>query len=338
MTLGAALVQMNQPDAAVEQFNLVLKKDPASVTALDWLAKTFITQQRYSSAIALLKTSPADEVLQMDLVIAYSKSGRNDESIRILSQMIKDRPASAVAHSGLATIYTQQNRLEDAIAEFKEALRLGPHNDEIQVSYAKTLILLSDFEAALPVVQEYQRNHPREFQACYLIGVVDRELGKNAEARDMLKQAVRLDPNHFNARYNLGVVLVDLKEPVEARTQFERALQLDPSSNEARFRLANLLRSMGLREEAGRQFEIYQRNSQERAKRDVAVNRANQADQALAKGEIHQAVELYRQAVEEDPQNAHMFYNLALALDRAGDASGEAEALHRAAESDSLLR
>src|SRR5258708_31075031 len=98
MTLGATLSQLNQLDAAIEEFNAVLKADPKSVTALDWLSKALISQERYDAAIALLKKSPPDEVLQMNLVIAYSKSGRNDEAIGILSQMIKDRPSSAVAH------------------------------------------------------------------------------------------------------------------------------------------------------------------------------------------------------------------------------------------------
>jgi Flp pilus assembly protein TadD len=94
MTLGATLSQLNQMDAAIEEFNAVLKADPKSVTALDWLSKALISQARYGTAIALLKQGPADEVLRMNLVIAYSKSGDNDEAIRILSQMIKDRPAS----------------------------------------------------------------------------------------------------------------------------------------------------------------------------------------------------------------------------------------------------
>jgi predicted Zn-dependent protease len=102
MTLGATLVQLNQLDAAIEEFNAVLKADPKSVTALDWLSKALISQERYSAAIAVLKKGPPDEVLQMNLVISYSKSDENNEAIRILSQMKKDRPLSAGPHAGLA--------------------------------------------------------------------------------------------------------------------------------------------------------------------------------------------------------------------------------------------
>src|SRR5258708_28818374 len=148
MALGAALAQSNQLDAAISEFKVVLKSSPKSVTARDWLAKALISQENYAAAIATLKQAPPDEVLQMDLVIAHSKNKNNDEAIRLLTQMIHDRPASAVPHAGLATIYTQMNRWEEAAKEFREALRLNPQDDLSQVSYAKVLILLSDFKVA----------------------------------------------------------------------------------------------------------------------------------------------------------------------------------------------
>jgi len=115
MTLGATFSQLNQLDEAIDEFNAVLKTDPKSITALDWLSKALISQKRYAAAIAVLRKGPTDEVLQMNLVIAYSKSGDNAEALRILSQMVKDRPSSAVPHAGRATIYIQQNRLEEAV-------------------------------------------------------------------------------------------------------------------------------------------------------------------------------------------------------------------------------
>jgi Flp pilus assembly protein TadD len=312
----------------------VLKTDPKSVTALDWLAKALISQERYSAAIELLKKAPADQVLRMDLVIAYSKAGNNEQAIRLLAQMTKQHPSSSAPHFGLATIYTQQNRLEDAAAEFKEAYRLNPRDDATRISYAKILILMADFKAALPVAQSYFHDHPTDFDGHYLMGVVERQLGNNSQAEGMLEEAARLNPEHFDARYNLGVVLVELGKLAQARPQFEKAVQLDPSSGEARFRFANVLRSLGLQDQAAGQFKIYQYNIQQNAKKDVAVNKANQAAQFLAKGEVQRAVDLYREAVEEDPSNAHMFYNLALALDRKGDWSGELDVLEKAVAID----
>jgi tetratricopeptide (TPR) repeat protein len=248
--------------------------------------------------------------------------------------MIKDRPTSAVPHAGLATIYIQQNRLEEAVVEFREALRLDPRDDGSRVSYVKVLVSLPDFETALPIAKDYLNRHPNEFEACYLMGWIDRELGNYDEARGMLTQAVRLNPGHFDARYSLGVVLAKVGQPALAREQLEKALQIDPSSDQAHFRLAGVFRSLGLHDEAKKQFELYQISSAERGRKDVAANKANQAREVLQKGEIQRAVDLYKEAVQENPKDPRMLFNLAMALDQKRDFQSEGEAIEKAIEVD----
>src|SRR5258708_18235154 len=89
MTLGATLSQLNQLDAAIEEFNAVLKADPKSGTALDWLGNALISQKRYSAAIAVLKKGARHERLQVNLVIACSRNGGHDDAIPILTQLHK---------------------------------------------------------------------------------------------------------------------------------------------------------------------------------------------------------------------------------------------------------
>jgi tetratricopeptide (TPR) repeat protein len=329
LNLAVALSQGNQLDAAVEEFYLALKEDPQSVTILDWLTKSLISEKRYPEAISLLSHAPADETLQMDLVMAYSQAGNNDPALELLRQMAKQRPQSPIPHSGLATLYTQQRRYQEAAAEFKEALRLRPDDDLACLSYVKVLILLAQFDTALPVLEEYRRRHSVEFESLYLTGVVDRELGNYAEAKQMLSQAARLNPNHYDVRYNLGVVLAQSGEPAAARAQLERALELDPTSRDARFQLAAVLRSLGLSAEARKQLEQYQRDTQAQAKKDVAATKSNQANEYLKQGDTQKAIALYREAIQETP-NSHMLYDLAMALDQSGDFEGERDTLEKA--------
>ncbi len=332
MTLGMALTQFNQIDDAIEEFNAVLKVDPQSVTALDWLGKSLISQQRYSAAIAVLKNGPPDEVLQMDRVVAYSKSGDNTQAIQLLLQMAEERPSSAVPHSGLATVYTEQRRYQDAAREFQEDLRLNPQDNLARVSYVRVLVLLADFKTALPIAQDYLRLNPHDFDALYLTGVINRELGNYTEANDMLTQAISINPDHYDCRYNLGLVLASSGQPEEARRQLEKAIQLDPTSSEAHFELAAVLRSLSLPDEAREQLQLCQGILKDRARRDEAATNAYQAKDFFQKGEFQKAVDLYQEVVKQDPKNWLMFYDLALALDRKGDRQSERDALQRAVE------
>lgn len=327
--LGAALSQLDQMDAADAEFIAALRLDPKSEVALDWLAKAFITQERYAAAIALLKNAPTDEVLQMDIVIAQSKAGNNEEAIQILSRLVQEEPDSPAPHSALATIYTQQNRLEEAAAEFKKAREINPQDDNVSLSYAKVLILLANYDAALPIIQDHLRRHREGFDGYYLSGVVDRDLGNYSAAKAMLEHAIRLDPNHYDARYNLGVALAKSGEPAAARTQLQKAVQLDPSAPEAHFQLSSVLRALSLTKDAQQELDLYKQSTAQRTKKDIAATKANQGNALLAKGENQKAVELYKEAVEQDPKNAHMFYNLALALDRQRDYQAEQQALEK---------
>jgi Tfp pilus assembly protein PilF len=123
-------------------------------------------------------------------------------------------------------------------------------------------------------------------------------------------------------------------EPAAALTQLEKAIQLDPASAEAHFQLASVLRSLSLQDEARIQLTMYQNLMAERAEKDVATAKANEAKESLSKGDAGKAVQLYQEAIENDPKNSHLRYDLALALDRKGDDRSEQDALKTVLELD----
>ena len=337
LPLGAALSDMNQQDEAIKVFNSDLKINPQSVKALDGLTKSLIAEKRYTAAIAELKNAPLDEVLQLNLAVAYSKNGDTDDALKTVSAIVKEHPDYAQAQFNLGVIYTQQDRFGEAAQAFQEALRLDPSNDVTRLTYVKTLVVLAQFETAAPIIRDYLRRHPHDFDALYFAGVVEKGLGNNLEAERALRQAVAIDPNHFDVRYNLGFVLAHLGRPEEAKSQLEAALKLSPDSSKARFQLASVLRALGLKNEATKELNVFQQEKQEGMKQTSAVVKASQANQDLQSGDPQGAVALYRSSIAEDPGNARTYYNLALALDRIPDYVGEREALEKALSLDAKL-
>src|SRR5205807_9504660 len=188
-------------------------------------------------------------------------------------------------------------------------------NDVIRLSYVKALVVLAEFQTALPEIQNYFRRKPHNFDALYLMGVVDRGLGNYMVAKDVLSQAVVLDPNHYDARYNLGFVLAKMGRPQEALVHLEKAAQLNPKSSEARFQLAAVLRSLGQEQRAREELEGFQKKKEQSVKENIAGTKGNQANEYFQAGEYQRAADLYREAVAEDPGNARTYYDLALALD-----------------------
>jgi tetratricopeptide (TPR) repeat protein len=336
IALGQALSELGQNEAAIEEFNFALKSDPKSVPALDGLAKAMIAQKRYSAAIAYLKDGPPDPTLQDDLAVAYSSNGDVGEAIKLLAQLVQEYP-SAERHARLGLAYTQDSQFRQAVDEFREALRLDPSNDGTRLSYVKALIILAEFQTALPEIQNYFRRKPHDFDALYLMGVVDRGLGDYAAAEPLLEHSVVLNPNHYDSRYNLGFVLAKLGKPHEALVHLEKAVQLNAASSEARFQLVAVLRSLGQEQRAGEELEGFQEKKQQSVKEDVAGTKVNQANEYLQAGEYQRAADLYREALAQNPGNARTYYDLALALDQLRKTAEEREALKKAVSLDPSL-
>lgn len=337
LPLGAALGELNRQDEAIDAFKAVLKVEPQSVKALDGLTKTLIAEKRYAAAIAELKNAPADEVLQLNLAIAYLKNGDSQEALKIISAIVKEHPDYAQAHYNLGVVYSQQERFSEAAQAFQEALSLDPSDDVTCLTYVKTLVILVQFETAAPVIRDYLRRHPHDFDALYYTGTVEKGLGNNEAAEKALRQAVAIDPNHAEARYSLGFVLAHLGRPAEAKPELEAAVKLSPDSSKARFQLASVLRTLGLKDEANHELDIFQHQKQEGVRQVSATVKANEANQDLQSGDPERAVALYRESIEADPTNARTYYNLALALDRIPDYNGEREALEKAVSLDAQL-
>lgn len=162
LALGQALSQLGQNEAAIEEFKFVLKADPKSVPALGGLAKALIAQKRYSAAIAYLKEGPPDPTLQDDLAVAYSGNGDVAEAVKLLAQLVQQNPSSADRHARLGVAYTQGSQFRQAVEEFREALRLDPNNDSTRLFYVRALIILAEFQTALPEVENYFRHRKDE--------------------------------------------------------------------------------------------------------------------------------------------------------------------------------
>jgi Flp pilus assembly protein TadD len=170
---------------------------------------------------------------------------------------------------------------------------------------------------------------PKNFDVLNLSGILEYRAQEFDVARKHLEDAVALNSTDSSSRYYLGLTLAHLEDAHGAREQFEKAVVLDPSSAEAHFQLGTVLRNLGETQQAREQFTL--------SRHAVASAKASEAAQKLEAGELQQAIALYREALDAAPENAQLTYQLAVALDRAGDSAAERTALEQAVRIDPSL-
>lgn len=337
LLLGTIYQQLNRKEDAEAQWRAALQIDPASVPALHGLANALIDSGDIMVAVDMLKpavSSGGDEDLTLDLARAYGKAGMLDDAAATMQRALSADPASFRLTNAMTTVLVQQHRYQDAVKLMQGYVQLHPDEVEAQNAYFSALVLNHDTETARPLGQKLLALEPHDANLLYLNGILEREAGEYAAARDHLEEALKTKPEDYSIHYNLGAALAHLNDPAGARQQLEKAIALDPTQPQAHFQLATLLRSLGQTDAAQEQMKIVKQLSNASTARSQAQSKSKLASDKLAEGDVAQAIALYREAVAATPDDALLQYKFSVALDRASNIADERAALEKAVKLD----
>ncbi len=334
LLLATVLEQVHRGPEAATEWRAALAIDPSSKLALDGLAKWLLASRDYAAVVKLLRSTTLDENLALDLALAYERMGRLDDASATLRQALTKAPSSLQLANTLALIDLKAERHDEAAALLAKQYALRPNDLETQIDYFRILVVNDQRDKAHPLGKTLLAKAPHDFNVLYLSGVLEREDGNYAAAKDHLEAAVQLNPNHADCLYNLGVALARLHQPDQARDRLEQAISLGWNGPEIRYELANVYRALGDTEKAAHQMTLYQQETRDKEQRTVAFSKAAQADQEMHSGDLKSAVAHYREASDAVPTNPLFVYKLATALDASGDQTGAEQQFHRAVQMD----
>jgi tetratricopeptide (TPR) repeat protein len=347
--LGALFEADNNWAAAAAEYQAVLHADPHFPSGAIDLARVLAAQQKFDDAIAVLrealKLSPAAEEevsLGAALGLTYAETGNFAKATETLGQLIADHPDSASAHLALGTVLAQQggSSSPDAIAQFREAVRLDPDSFPPRLALAGALLEQKNYSDALIVLQKNLERQPNGSQAAlgyHLEGQIYEGLDQWDQAGEALLRAAHLQPGDYEIRKDLALVLVHAGRTDDAIHEFEAAEKLSPGEAEVHQQLAALYEKKGAVASAKLEREKYAKLGAQDQQNAGAGKLNDRANKLLASGNARGAADAYRQALHLAPNDAQMHYNLSLALDRLGDGPAEIQELQRAVRLDPQL-
>jgi len=198
---------------------------------------------------------------------------------------------SAEAHYIKANTFVVNNKMDEAIAEYKEALKIDP-------TYAD---VLSDYGTVLGYKGNWQ------------------------EAAEMFKRACDAKPNDSLFAYNYARALRKLNKPDEYLEQMNIAYRLNPRDKDVLLAMSEASSKMGDNSGSIRYLQealkLYPENADLHNSISVALFRANA---------LPQAIEHARQAVSLNPKLTSARINLGSTLLSDGDLKGAADAYREA--------
>jgi Flp pilus assembly protein TadD len=150
------------------------------------------------------------------------KQGKLAEAVACYRQALRLKPDLPEAHYNLGAALLTQGKLGEAVAAYKEAIRLKPAFPEAHCNLGNALLTQGKPAAAVAAFKEALRLKPDLPLAHYNLGNALWKQGKLAEAVACYRQALRLKPDYPEAHCNLGIALRDQGKPRESLAALRR--------------------------------------------------------------------------------------------------------------------
>ena len=248
---------------------------------------------------------------------------------RLVEAALALDPSHSRTHYTMGYILSRHDKkLEEALYQFREALRIDPKNQQAHIELGLVLHALGDRDKADAEFMEVLRYY-EEFWACcqdnkrgslwavhQSIGDAFKDMGDVDAAVIHLRAATRLQPDNPVSRIRLGQALAARGDLEGAVAESREVVRLMPDSMLAHYRLGDVLRRKGDLKGA-----INEHRTALRLEPDcLKGNCHNGLGLALFEaGDYDGAIEAFREAIRLRPGDFAITFNLGKALMKKGD-------------------
>jgi serine/threonine-protein kinase len=243
-------------------------------------------------------------------------------ALSVAHRAVVRKPDDPEAHTDLGAVLEHVGRLDEAVAEYSKAIRLG--------RYANTYYNLGNavkaqgkLDEAVVAYREAIRLGPNDAEFHHGLGVALQDQGKLDEAVVQYRKAIGLEPE-ANTYYNLGRILKAQGKLDEAVVAYREAIRRKPGLAEAHCNLGFTLEDQGKLDEAAAEHREAIR------RKPHLVEAHNGLGLVLRlQGKLDGAEAAYRSALEINPNYAEARCNLGNLLSKLGRYTEALEELRR---------
>ena len=180
-----------------------------------------------------MTNKPNDPAAFFALGLTHQAEGKLEDAVANYRQAIALKPDYVEAHNNLGVSLKNQGKLDQAVASYQRALALDPDYAEAHYNLANALLAQGRFAEALASYDRAIALRPHDVKAFNNRGVAFRELKLFDEAVSSCQRAIALNPDYADAHNNLGVMLKNQGKFADAEASYQRAIALKPDYAEA---------------------------------------------------------------------------------------------------------
>lgn len=261
---GQAQRALGRNEDSLRSYDMALLRDPGRLDALHGRGHTMAAMKRPEEAIAAYARALAAKPRSPDILIAKGNVlctlQRYEEALACYDQVLADNPGKADAGGNApgadddvrahalyfrAEVMREQERLEDALGGFEQALALKPDYCEALLGRGRMMMRLREFEEALASYDAAIRLRPDDARAHEYRSSALRDLNRLDEALVAARHAVTLSPEDASALTGLAHTLRALGRLDDAAAVYAKVVELHPQLDAMRFNHAVCLLAKG---------------------------------------------------------------------------------------------
>ncbi|HTX67334.1 MAG TPA: tetratricopeptide repeat protein [Opitutaceae bacterium] len=285
--------------------------------AFGWLTR--LRNADYRSAVSIWADTvaelPSNPRAHGNLGNALLAAGRYDEAVAQYREALRLKPDYIQPYDNLGDALLQLHRPQEAAEALRGALRLFPADPTAHSNLGTAFLQLGRPGDAVREYEEALRGEPGSAVSEINLALALRQTGRLDEASNHYLAAVNLAPERVATRLDLAQTLEQKHDDPAAEQQYRDALRLQPGLVAAHFGLGNLLARTGRFAEAIGEYR-------EAVRLDPGQIRArnNLGNALLMTGRLDEAIAEYEEALRLRPDDASVRENLerAQALRRGG--------------------
>ncbi len=357
--LAIVYFQTQQEDKALDVLNKLIEKDPEDSQRKTLAADLMIKNQQTERGLEIIRNAmeatpleyeypnflsayqmqqkdlqKAEEILQtylsqgkilpkpgmikarINLATIYSIQEKPDDAKAQINQVLEYDPRNITAHGILGNLYMAEGNGGEAVIEFRSVVSDDPENIAGITGLACAHALNEEYALALHVLS----NALKKAEDADAVKLLKTMAEVNARKKDMaaaennLKQIIEIEPDNLVYIADLGDFYLTRKLYDKAFAQYDQVKAKAPKEPIGYLKAALALSRMGKKDNALKELETGNKKAG-----PASVFLISMAELKIKQGNRRSAESLLRQVVDSEPENQYAWLSLANLYKTGGD-------------------
>lgn len=252
--------------------------------------------------------------LQLDLGLAYFKSGHFRDAARAFRSALRQTPGDQRLTILTGMAYYGAGSYAHAVPYLKQAAQHDPRNLPLRLALAHSCLWSKQYQCVMTTYRQILALNANSAEADMLAGEAMDGMGNTPGAIRQFRAAISADPTEPNVHFGLGYLLWTLQRYPEAEREFRAELKNNPQQSKARAYLGDTL--VRENKDALAEPELQKAATEDPS---FALPYLDLGAIYAAKGQNRAAIQAFQKVIALDPKDADSHWRLARIYQSMGE-------------------